>query len=1213
MKCKYVFASLCYLGAISPVFQVESLVAQQQSPGASIGVHDVSQEGAVERRSATFLDRKIELIMKDATVESALDQVRKKGSVRLMYKDLEIPLKNKVRDYKGAVTVREALGLILQGTNVVVFELPSQGIRLSVGTPATNIENPGDTGVVIGMVVDSASGNGVGGATVSIAATKLSALTSDDGKFRIIRVPAGEYQLTVKLFGYKSITRSIKISPNTNTPVRIALVAVSTTLAGVVTTATGMQRRIEIGNDVTRINADSIMKVAPITTITDLLEGRVPGLDVARTSGAPGAPSKIRIRGVGSMNATNDPIVIVDGIRVYAAQGNTGDPSIGLLGSEFGRGVDRSTNMVGGMKATGLTAVTGTTGSGWEQRALVSSPIDQIDPNSIETIEVLKGPSAVALYGTDAANGVIVITTKRGKIGPVRTGASIVLNTETMPGKWPENYWMWGEAYADFGMPIFTEDVDRDYRIATLVRRQCSVRGAWGYVPRAFDCVPDSLERYQILNNKTTTAFGRGYGAIYRTDVSGGTGNISYSLTGSYGSQTGYLKMPDVDVKLLEGAGESVPEWQRRPQTGNNQGGTARVDVSLKPNLSLSLSSMLTRNGTTTTPLQRAIQVAASLPPARARLRIDRTFTTAIGSGLLQEIEDFRKKITSRTIGFTNKLDGRYSPVSTLSTQLTVGMDYQNRMDMAIEERRDCSGCEGTLDLGEVYNRTSLGEYSTGQGNTFVNTVRMSGTHTYQLPRFVGFRTTFGGDYVRTVTNDMIRNATDIPKGATSGNVAGTVISSERVDDRISAGMYIETRVSFADKIYLPLALRRDAASGISSKSLPSFPKLSLSYVISDASGFSSIPIIGKSDMFRARIAYGQSGVQPSIAARLRGIRQYNSDLDGLGVAVANVFRLGNESLRPERSQEMEGGFDISVWNSRAEINFTTYRKITKDALVTERLPLSLGDPSSYGIQRNFGEVLNNGIEITANTRIVSAISVNWDINAVFSANRNKLQKLGDQYQSSTLTSSSQRYVEGYPLNGRWARPIIGYTAITDDNGDKYLGTVVLGDSMVYLGSPMPKYSLSLNNNLTLFGRLSFNASFLYEHGKNQLNDMIARNMGASRALNDPSTPLATQAYYRSLNSGNNLPSDATDIGVAQEISSLQFNSLSLNFNIPRKITKALHTERNFSVGVQGRNIALYSNYRGKDPNVSNSMSEVFRDMGAIPQARAWIITFRTN
>src|SRR5581483_1560104 len=166
-------------------------------------------------------------------------------------------------------------------------------------------------------------------------------------------------------------------------------------LQQIVTTATGPQRRLQVANDITTINVDSVMQTAPVRSVTDLLETRVPGLEVEHTSGNPGDPARIRLRGLSSITRNNDPIVVLDGVRIDVSEsGNQNLARSSPLSPNFGS----------------YTA---------------PSRLDQIDPASIETIDVFKGPRAAALYGPDAANGVIVITTKKARPGPPHWSYSV--------------------------------------------------------------------------------------------------------------------------------------------------------------------------------------------------------------------------------------------------------------------------------------------------------------------------------------------------------------------------------------------------------------------------------------------------------------------------------------------------------------------------------------------------------------------------------------------------------------------------------------------------------------------------------------------------------------------------------------------------------------------------------------------------------------------
>ena len=319
------------------------------------------------------------------------------------------------------------------------------------------------SGVVAGRVTDSTSGQGLVGATVKVQGSSLSSITSDSGRFTLTGVPLGKQVLTVRLFGFKPATHVVMVADSGRTPVHITLVPVATVLSGVVTTASGLQRKIEVGNDITTLNVDSIRQVAPITSVTDLLETRVPGLTVMHTSGVPGDPSRLRLRGAGSASLNNDPILIVDGIRAYAAQSD-----------------GRNDNLA-------------------NKNFAAPSPLDQIDPSSIETIEVFKGPSASALYGSDAAAGVIVITTKHGRAGPTHWDLILGQGLNYLPGTYPLNYYRFGVGYGVCGWTNYT-------------------------------CHTDSVVAFQALTNPQYTLFSQGRDQTENLTISGGVPTLTYSL-----------------------------------------------------------------------------------------------------------------------------------------------------------------------------------------------------------------------------------------------------------------------------------------------------------------------------------------------------------------------------------------------------------------------------------------------------------------------------------------------------------------------------------------------------------------------------------------------------------------------------------------------------------------------------------------------------------
>ena len=407
------------------------------------------------------------------------------------------------------IPVMEAFVTVLKGTGLVATLRPDQTtVMIGTGGAVPRLQAARRApGIIVGRVTDSASGQGLGGAAVKVEGTKLTTVTSDSGRFTLRDVPAGEQVITVKLFGYRPAERTVTVVDSQSTTVRLSLVSIPTVLSGVVTTATGMQRKIEVGNDITTLNVDSIRQVTPISSFTDLLEGRVPGLTVLHSSGVPGDPSRLRLRGAGSIEGNNDPVIIVDGIRVYGNQSDPRNQNLAPVFSPYKNTIAKNLN-------TGSFAA--------------PSPVDQIDVADIEKVEVLKDPSATAIYGSDAAAGVIVITTKHGRAGPTRWTLNVSDGVNWMPGSWPTTYYRFGQdtafAGGSFGL--------------------CS----WSLAT----CRTDSVVAFQALNDPRYTVFGHGSNQTVDLSVSGGVPALTYNLTGSGAGNIGYLHLPVIEQQRYD-------------------------------------------------------------------------------------------------------------------------------------------------------------------------------------------------------------------------------------------------------------------------------------------------------------------------------------------------------------------------------------------------------------------------------------------------------------------------------------------------------------------------------------------------------------------------------------------------------------------------------------------------------------------------------------
>ena len=355
-------------------------------------------------------------------------------------------------------------------------------------------------GTVRGRVVEATGRQPIAGAAVRVVGTPLGTVAGPDGSYQITGVAPGTVQVRAQRIGFTPTAQPVTVAAGATATADFALAAAAVQLGEVVTTATGPQRRVELGNAVATVDASKLMQTAPMSNVQDVLAARTPGVTVTGGSQV-GGGSRVRIRGNSSLNLSNDPIYVIDGVRMTSS---TGSPLF--------------------------------TGGAQPNRA------NDINPDDIESMEIVKGPSAATLYGTDAANGVILITTKRGRAGPTQWNA-------------------WGEAGA---VRDFT-DYDYNYTLAghspaspgvPLVQGECTLPKV-----AAGSCVADSVRTYSPLRDSRATPIGTGYRNKVGTSAAGGTNAVRYFVSGEREQEVGVQKLPEFEVARFDSLGVDVTDY----------------------------------------------------------------------------------------------------------------------------------------------------------------------------------------------------------------------------------------------------------------------------------------------------------------------------------------------------------------------------------------------------------------------------------------------------------------------------------------------------------------------------------------------------------------------------------------------------------------------------------------------------------------------------
>ena len=1119
----------------------------------------------------------VTLIVADSTVRFIVNELARQAHLQPTFVE-NAALAKRVSVHIVAMDAMAAIASVLRGTGMTA-KLASDGetvmIRVSRGSVSANSAHL-EGGTVLGRVTDSASGQGLGGASVKVEGTKLSTVTSTSGNFTLRAVPPGNQVLSIRLLGYKVAERTVTVVDSERTMVHVAMVPVPTVLSGVVTTAVGQQARYQVGNDITVLNADSVQQVAPVSNITQMLETRVPGLIVQHTSGIPGAPSRLRLRGISSVNMSSDPILIVDGIRVFADQSQSLQPN-----SPSNNGSNNGSTS-GGVITGGESSIGSFVGP---------SALDQLDPNSIETIEVLKGPSATAIYGSDAAAGVIVVTTKHGRPGPTRWTLSLDQGRTTLPGSWPTNYFLFGH----------------NPRWSTATSSLlCGV----------FDgCLKDSVVAFQALNDPSYSPLTGQAGQDRNASltVSGGSGTLTYSVTGTASTQSGYLHLPPIELTRFQlFHGFPAPSWMRTPDQYTTYGATSTLNVQLgQQGATIALTSSLFRSAQQQSSLQNDLANLAQMYVDTSQLAANPLFP------------DYYTRAQLNTTTFTNAVSlNNWAPWRWLPLTATAGLNVQDQNNNALLPRDYISCVNNETDNN--CGTDSLGAFNISQGTNTSGSLTI-GT---MLARERLVSTAIGLNVYTIAQSGFAAGTIGLPIGVSVPTrfsyLNGNGPSYSAVN-QATYGWYVQPTVNLNSRFFVSPGFRLDggsnsgAHSGVGNGSLSLFPKLDFSWLA--VTRPPSEPLFGALTLLRPRIAFGFAGIQPGPGEQLRllqGGQVIPPSLTGgtTPVDILQVQTLGNTQLHPERDRELEGGLDAQFWNQRLSFTLTGYQKMAYDAILSIPVAASVLPPGFQGtgsVTKNIGTISNTGMEATLFARLLDNRRVDWSVNANLAQNHNHLVSLAPgqpplQIQSGTSRGYTTNLVPGYPLFGLWARPIVEFADVNHD-GLIEPSEIRVGDSAVYVGAPQPNYELTVSTTLGFFNdRLSVNTSLDYQNGLTQTISQNGNNYNL--LLNNPALTAAQQAAIAASGYGyfNNFISNIpTEIGLLQTVNTLRWNTLSVTYLAPPSLAHLVHVPT-LSLALQGSNLALHSNYRGADPNVNAfSAGNQTQDTGGLlPQPRVW-------
>lgn len=1003
------------------------------------------------------------------------------------------------------------------------------------------------TGTIQGRVVEAGTQRPLSGGQIVLVGTTRGVVTNMAGEYLLPGLPAGEYRVRVQYLGYATAELPVTVQAGQTARADFRLTQSAVALDAIVVTGTaGATSRRTLGNSITAVDAAAITERTTVTNLTDLLQGKSPGLQLLNNSGTLGAAPEFRIRGAGSLTNTQ-PVVFIDGVRY-----NTGD-----LGSFTPSGA-------------GTSSFSGQT----------TSAFNLINPNDIESIEVIKGPAAATLYGAEAANGVIQIITKKGRRGEQAT-------------RW--------DVRTEYGQNEWTIAIPDNYTTCTAAVI-AEVDGAGNPVwPGCQGVAAGTILRDNPLRRDPAALR---TGSVLRTSLSarGGGERYSFYFAGDLTNEDGIFHNNFNDRKSVRANFTINPnDWLDVFVTSSYARADLRLPVGDEAAQGMLLSAFRGRPGrVTTNPLN------GGWATTRAEQANDYNNTT---------------QSDRLTLGTTVGV----APVKWFRNRLTLGMDYTSSLAQVLSPPGSVDAdYAGFLSQGVVAQRVP---------RNYVYTIDYTGNIDRPLIRDLVSTTSFGLQAVSR--RSEVISATGTGLGApdiTLISAAATTVGGNGFSEQKSFGVFFQEQLGWRNRLFVTGAIRADDNSSFgTSFDWLFYPKAQLAWVVSEE------PLVGdllrplRVDHLKLRSAWGQAGQAP---APFSATQIYTVDRavrpDGSIVSALRPSAYGNPDLKAEKGDEIELGFELSALNDRVGVDFTYYNKRMHDVIISLSPPGSSGFAGTFygstsSILTNLGETKNTGIELAISTSPVTTERLTWNANLSLTTNSNELVKFGDDRPSLAISGQSygtvQVHREGVPLGGYWYRVPLrdanGHPVVyTHTNGVRYLVTT---DTAVFIGTPIPKREISLSNTFTIMRDLRLFVLFDAKAGHHLFNyreyNRCAQNANCPRRHDPALMNHPDSIIWRSTTSIPKASADAGSIANAQaplgawieKADFIKLRDVSLSYTVPGAWVRRFGAS-SATFTVAGRNLALWSDYSGMDPEVNGYGNRSFArfDGFPVPMLRRW-------
>ncbi|MGH1366629.1 MAG: SusC/RagA family TonB-linked outer membrane protein [Calditrichia bacterium] len=998
------------------------------------------------------------------------------------------------------------------------------------------------TGSIAGTVSDASTGEPLPGANVVVTGKLLGASVDVGGNYLIEDVPVGTYEVTVEFIGYQRPAQEVIVTDGATATADFQLAVSSLSMDEIVVIGSTIRAtRKELGNTVTTIKPQDLANKENLTTA---LQGKVPGARVTQNSGDPAGGFSVTLRGVSSIFGSSDPLYVLDGVVISNQSANVTNLNVFSPGTSIGQ-----------------------------------NRLADINPEDIESIEVIPGGAAAAIYGSRAANGVVLISSKKGVVGEPRYSLTLGYNTNSLRKK----------VYTNLRNEQFGSATQRLYPIAGTD----PVTGALT-VGRNFSTDKVSVERFDYQDQ----VFDRGNGFNTHFSVSGGARNTTYFASLSHSVNEGIVRNTGFDrssAKLR--LQQDVNSW---------------MQVGVGVNYINSFSDERPDGNVFWSPVN-SINITNNIYD----------ITQRDDFGNLQSVEPTRVNPASivETFDITQNVDRviadaqvRLSPAKGLTVDYILGLDTYGQSGQTFippypyepvnsSYFNDGFASEAQNNITQLNNDLNIRYYR-----------QLSSS--LGLATYAGFNAQLNRAKTQTAQGRDLAAFVETVSGAS--NLLGATSSEAKTN---IWGYYLQGTADLNKTLYLTLAGRIDASTAFAEDNQSNFyPKFSASYFVSGEdfwkqSGISSI----LSDL-RLRTSWGQSGNLTAIGPFTR-FTQYNpGQLTG-----STVFNLrsqkGNADIKPERSEELEFGLDTGFLSDRVNLSATYYTAKIKDLIIPRTLAASEG---ALTIIENVGSLENKGFEMLLTTTPLRTQNNNFSLFFNYTRNRNEVvEAFQDRFQIASPISVPSYIEEGEPIGVYY-----GFYSARDANGDFLLtedglmqrerGNLETGEVMrdangqptgdflrKKIGDPNPDFVYSFGGNYR-FKKLSL--SFLLDGVQGfdifDADKRTRQGVGIGEFAEQELTGELPRGWVWSI-----YPIEEWRI---EDGSYLKIREISLSYDISDLLSPIMDGA---ILTLTGRNLHSFDDYFSYDPEVNSAgqASYLRYNFGTVPIPRTFSVTLTSN